>query len=309
MIRRALARVAGALALCGAAFGAFAQPAPLTVCIAEDNEPLSYVRKGQPRGLDVRVAQAIAADMGRELKIIPFETEYERESTLAREVNALLSSGVCELASGFPLLREDFVAPTGSARTPDHPGAKRRRERPFIPLQQISPSRPYQGMALVVVLRSEAARKVERLSDVKGLRIGNVAGTLSSALLVMYRNGLLKSDLVSLPQRGESVFQRMQAGQIDAGLVAAGLYDAWKLGHPDSTFVLTEYRRPLGINLGFVAAAQGADALRAANRVIQRALEQGDLAKWAAEEGVSWMKPTQPDVSRAPSLIELAQDP
>ncbi len=309
MIGRALAKVAGALALCGTAFAALAQPAPLTVCIAEDNEPLSYVRKGQPKGLDVRVAQAIAAEMGRELKIIPFETEFERESTLAREVNALLSSSVCELASGFPLLREDLAAPTGSARTPDHPGAKRRRERPFIPMQQLSPSRPYQGMALVVVLRSEAARKVERLSDVKGLRIGNVAGTLSSALLVMYRNGQLKGDLVSLPQRGESVFQRMQAGQIDAGLVAAGLYDAWKLEHPDSTFVLTEYRRPLGINLGFVAAPQGADALRAANRVIERALQQGDLAKWAAEEGVSWMKPTAPDVSRAPSLIELAQDP
>ena len=47
-----------------------AQSAPLTVCIAEDNEPLSYVRKGEPKGLDVRVAQAIAAEMGRELRII-----------------------------------------------------------------------------------------------------------------------------------------------------------------------------------------------------------------------------------------------
>ncbi len=242
----------------------------------------------------MRVAQAIAAEMGRELRIIPFETEFERESTLAREVNALLSAGICELASGFPLLREDFAAPTGGARTPDYPGAKRRRERPFIPLQQMAASRAYQGMALVVVLRREAARKVERLSDLKGLRIGNVAGTLSSGLLMMYRNGTLKSDLISIPQRGESVFQLMQANKLDAGLVAAGLYDAWKLEHPDSSFVLTEYRRPLGINLGFVAVPQGADALRAASRVIERALDKGDLAKWAAEEGVSWMKPTRP---------------
>jgi ABC-type amino acid transport substrate-binding protein len=291
------------------ALGASAQSQPLTVCIAQDNEPLSYLRDGKPRGLDVRVAQAIAAEVGRELRIIPFETEFERESTLAREVNALLSSSVCELASGFPLLREDLALPTGSARTPDFPGAKRRRERPFIALQPLSASKPYQGMALVVVLRREAARKVERLSDLKGLRIGNVAGTLSSALLLMYRNGMLKPDLVSLPQRGVSVFELLQANQLDAGLVAAGLYDAWKLEHPEKTFVLTEYRRPLGINLGFVAAPQGADALRAASRVIERALEQGDLAKWAAEEGASWMKPTQPDVSRAPSLVELAQDP
>jgi len=301
----------GAIAALSVAFAgvAVAQSAPLAVCIAEDNEPLSYLRKGQPKGLDVRVAQAIAAELGRELRIVPFETDFEKESTLAREVNALLSGGVCELASGFPLLREDFAAPTGSARTPDYPGAKRRRERPFIALQQMSASRPYHGMALVAVLRSDAARKVQRLSELKGLRIGNVAGTLSSALLVMYRNGELRGDLVTLPQRGASVFELMQAGKLDAGVVAAGLYDAWKLERPDSPLTLTEYRRPLGINLGFVAAPQGADALRAASRVIERAVDNGELAKWAAEEGVSWMKPTPPDVSRAPSLIELAQDP
>src|SRR5262249_16290107 len=92
-------------------------------------------------------------------------------------------------------------------------------------------------------------------------------------------------------------------------LVAAGLYDAWKLEHPETPFVLTEYRRPLGINLGFVAVPRGADALRAANRVIERSLARGDLAKWAAEEGVSWMKPSEPDVRRGPALQELAADP
>lgn len=305
---RSLPRAVAALVVLGTAWCVQAQP--LTVCIAHDNEPLSYLRDGKPKGFDVRVAQAIAAEMGRELRIVPFETEYERESTLAREVNALLSSNICELASGFPLLREDIgTLPGSTARTPDYPGAKRRRERPFIALQPLAASRPYQGMALVAVLRSDAARKVERLSELKGLRIGNVAGTLSSALLVMYRNGMLKNDLVSLPQRGESVFALMQASKLDAGVVAAGLYDAWKLEHPNSALVLTEYRRPLGINLGFVAAPQGADALRAATRVIERALEKGELAAWAQAEGVSWMKPTQPDVSRAPSLVELAQDP
>jgi ABC-type amino acid transport substrate-binding protein len=305
-------KLSGALALLWIAIAcsARAQAPPLTVCIAEDNEPLSYMRKGQPKGFDVRIAQAIADELGRPLKIVPFETEYERESTLAREVNALLSSNVCELASGFPLLNEDIGGVPGApARTPDYPGAKRFRERPFITLQPLSASRPYQGMALVAVLRREAARKVERLSDLKGLRIGNVAGTLSSALLLMYRNGMLRGDLVSLPQRGETVFDLMLTNKLDAGVVAAGLYDAWKLEHPDGPLTLTEYRRPLGINLGFVAAPQGADALRAASRVIQRLLEKGELAALAQAEGVSWMRPTEPDVSRAPALHQLAADP
>jgi ABC-type amino acid transport substrate-binding protein len=302
---RALSAVSAVVAI-----DAIAQSAPLTVCVAEDNEPLSYVRDRKPRGLDVRIAQAIADELGRPLKIVPFETEFEKESTLAREVNALLSSNVCELAGGFPLLNEDIGTDPGSpARTPDYPGAKRFRERPFVPLQPLAASRPYQGMALVAVLRRESARKVERLSDLKGLRIGNVAGTLSSALLVMYRNGMLRGDLVSLPQRGESVFELMVADKLDAGVVAAGLYDAWKLEHPDGPLVLAEYRRPLGINLGFVAVAQGSDALRAASRVIERALDKGDLAAWAQAEGVSWMRPTEPAVSRAPALHQLAADP
>ncbi len=45
---------------------------------------------------------------------------------------------------------------------------------------------------------------------------------------------------------------------------------------------MAEYRRPLGINIGFVATAQGAEALQAANRVIERALERGDLATLGA---------------------------
>ena len=295
-----------ALALLCAAHGATAQAPPLAVCVAADNEPLSYVHEGKPRGFDVRIAQAIADELGRPLKVVPFETEYERESTLAREVNALLSSQVCELASGFPLLREDLgVIPGKSSRTPDYPGAKRFRERPFVPLQPLEGSRGYQGMAFVAIMRKEVARPVLKLSDLSGLRIANTAGTLSGALLMMYRNGMLKRDLVSLAQRGDTAFELIEAGKIDAALVPASLYDAWKQDHASSAVVLTDYRRPLGVNLGFVAAPQGADALRAANRVIER----GELAQWAASEHVSWMRPTQPDVSRTPALHELAADP
>ena len=74
---------------------------PLTVCMAEDNPPLSYQVKGEDRGLDVRIAGAVADEVGRPLRIVFFESKYERETTLSQEVNALLSSGVCELASGY----------------------------------------------------------------------------------------------------------------------------------------------------------------------------------------------------------------
>jgi ABC-type amino acid transport substrate-binding protein len=114
---------------------AIAQSAPLSVCIAEDNEPLSYVHEGKPKGFDVRIAQAIADEMGRPLRIVPFETEYERESTLAREVDALLSSQVCELASGFPLLREDFRR---ADRLGAHPGFSWRQALSRAPVRPVA---------------------------------------------------------------------------------------------------------------------------------------------------------------------------
>ena len=120
--------------------------APLTVCVSQDNPPQSQVRAGQASGFDIRLARAVAEASGRELKVLPFETEFEKESTLAHEVNALLSSGLCDLVSGFPLLSADLgPASRPSARTPDHPGAKRKRERPFVPLGELVASNAYQA--------------------------------------------------------------------------------------------------------------------------------------------------------------------
>ena len=117
----------------GLACGA-TQAAPFTVCMAADNAPLSHLVGGQPRGLDVRIAQAAASLLGRPLQVVPFETAYEKESALVHEVGALLASGVCDAASGFPLLTGDLGPPSrATSRTPDYPGAQRKRERPFAP--------------------------------------------------------------------------------------------------------------------------------------------------------------------------------
>ena len=88
----------------------------LTVCVSADSAPQSYAQKGKVRGFDVRLAESIAAELGRDLKVVAFESEYEKESTLAHEVNALLSAGICDLASGFPLLQSDFGPPSQIGR-------------------------------------------------------------------------------------------------------------------------------------------------------------------------------------------------
>ena len=299
--------IAGLLA--SLAWGA-AQAAPFTVCVAADNPPLSHLVDGQPRGLDVRIAQAAADGLGRPLQVLPFETAYEKESALVHEVGALLASGVCEAASGFPLLTGDLGPPSrATSRTPDYPGAKRKRDRPFVALLPLAASRAYQAVALGVVQR-EGAPPLLRLTDLGERRLGTVSGTLASAVALTWRNGLLRPRVVSLSQREDPLAELAKPGEhrFEAVLLPLALFDGWMLTHPGQPLVAAAFRRPIGVNLGFVML-EGATEVRAAlDQAITQARANGQLARWAADEGVSWAEPVAPEVSRGPSLADLAAD-
>jgi len=286
---------------------------PLVVCMAEDNAPLSYAVKGAVRGLDARLAQAIADAAGRPLKLVPFETEYEKESQLTHEVNALLSSGVCEAVSGFPLLNGDLGAPTRpSSKTPDYPGAKRKRDRPFVPLGTLVPSQGYLSMALGLVVR-DAGAPVQNLVDLAKredggqLKLGVTTGTLAGSLAQMWRNGVLRKRTLTVSQR-EEVLDTVADGRAGAALVPLARFDGWKLMHRDSPLQVTTWRRPLDVNLGFVTLADAAPLRTLIDRVISGALADGSLARWAAEEGVSWSAPTTPNVGAGPTIAWLGTD-
>ena len=289
------------------------QPAPLTVCVSADNPPLSHLVAGQARGLDVRIAQAAADALGRPLKLVPFETSYEKESSLAREVGALLAGGICEAASGFPLLRADLSpAADDRARTPDYPGAKRKRERPFITLQPLAASRAYLGAALGVV-QPAGAPPLDRLGDLGERRIGVVSGTLGGAMAVGWKNGALRQRLVSLGQKEQPLDELAAAPpgaarRFDAVLVPLALFDGWLVTHPGAPLVAAGWRKSIGVNLGFVTLAGDTTVRPALDAVISRGLADGSLVRWAGEAGVTWSPPVQPDVGRGPSLLELMAD-
>jgi ABC-type amino acid transport substrate-binding protein len=286
---------------------ALAQPAgPLTVCMVEDNPPFSMERKGQVTGFDVKIAEAVARELGRELKVVPFEPELEKEAMLTHEVNALLSAGLCDLASGFPLLATDLGAPSRERfKTPDHPGAKPRRERPFVSLGTLVASQPYQGTALTIVQRAGASEAAS-LGALAGRKVGAVAGTLEGTLVAMYRGGALTPGMVSMGQR-DDVWAALESGRVDAMLVPTAALDAHRLRQPASTLQAGP-ARPLGINLGWVALAGRADLLDAVNRVVQRTGASGELRRWAQESGLKWQAPTQPAVAGTLSLAGLLGD-
>jgi len=287
---------------------ATAEPLKLKVCVSEDSPPQSSVRKGKAAGLDVRLAQAIATAAGRELQIVPFETEFEKESTLAHEINALLSSGQCDLVSGFPLLKTDLgPASRPSARVPDHPGAKRKRDRPYIPLGELVASAPYQASTLSVVQDAKQA-PVNTLMDLKDRRTGAVTGTLAGTLISIYRQGALRQNMVTLSQR-ENAWAALESGRIDSLLMPTSAYDAYKLQHANTEWVLASFQRPIGLNLGFVTLATAPrQLLDVTNQVIAQTIQDGRLQMWAKQEGLSWSAPRAPDVSTGPTLASLTMD-
>jgi len=293
------------LSLC---MGTGAGAQPLKVCVSEDSPPQSNVHKGKATGFDIRLAQAVADAAGRELKIVPFETEYEKESTLSQEINALLSSGLCDLASGFPLLKTDLGPATRpNARAPDHPGAKRKRDRPFVTLGELVASAPYQSSALGVVQNLQQPA-VNTLMDLKDRRPGAVTGTLAGTLIVIYRQGVLRKHMVTLSQR-ENPWAALESGRIDSLLMPTAAFDAYKLRHADTPLALAALRRPIGLNLGLVALASAPPALlEVANQVIAQSMADGRMLQWAQQEGLSWSPPTAPAISNGPSLQSLMVD-
>ena len=301
---------AAPLALAALLLCAPALAAPLTVCMAADNPPLSWQAGGTARGLDVRIATALAQAVGRELVVLPFDTSYEKESALTNEVNALLSAWLCDVASGFPLLASDLgPAARATSRTPDYPGARRKRERPFVPLGTLVASRAYLAVSLGAVQRPDAP-PLAQLADLGERRLGAVSGTLASAVALGWRQGALRPKVVSLTQREDVLAElaKPTGSRIDVAFMPLALYDGWQLTHPATRLVAADYRRSIGINLGFVTLAPAAELRAALDRVIVDALADGSLARWAREEGVSWSAPAAPDVSRGPSLAELIAD-
>lgn len=300
------AGVVAAVVGTGVGTGAVAAPS-LKVCMAESNPPLSYQAEGVPRGLDARLAQALADALQRPLQVVPFESEFEADKHLAHEVNALLSSGVCDVVSGFPLMASDLGPPSRpTARVPDYPGAPRRSLRPWVPLGPLVPSHAYHAMGMGLVVR-DRARIAMTLAQPGDARIGVQAGTVAGTVVTLFHQGRLRAQTVALAQ-GEDALAGLEAGRFDATLVLLDRYDAWRLAHPHSRLLRAAYVHPLRINLGLVFGAQSSDLVAAANRLIDGALGSGELSRWASLEGGSWLAPQAPELSAPIGLAELLRD-
>ncbi len=208
-------------------------------------------RTGTPEGIDVAVAQAVARVLGRSLE---FHWCASAECSWH-----CLPEGRCDLVIGQP---------HGSA-----------------PSRTVSWSAPYAGAQFGLVVPRKA-RSVHSLAELRGKRIGVVAGTVA----------LAGNDyaVVRLKSR-EELLEKVHSHELDAALVD-GDFAAWSLHErPDlSLRLVSEYMPRERWNMAFAVRTADSSLLTEINRALAELTKTHELQKIYARYGVLFHGPFVP---------------
>ena len=291
--------LAVATVLLATAAAARADDDPLKVCLDENLPPLSMHQRGKPdSGFDVALAQAVAGRLGRPLRIQWFESKLDESSSPALEANALLSDGRCTLVGSYALTRDSLKVPgVKTAKLPDFEGATRDDRRRRVPVGVLAPSQPYVYSPLTVVLGEKArGRKISGVGDLAGLRIAIESGTLGDAILMTFENGRLIDHITHLVPGRHDLLGALNGGEFDATLLDLSRFDAYRVGHPDSSLAASGYYYPIGVNRGYVGLASDPALIAAANKVLSDLQAAGTIADLAKAAGLTYLPPVQPAI-------------
>jgi ABC-type amino acid transport substrate-binding protein len=306
---RAWLAASGATVLLMAALAipAIAADDVLKVCLDEDLPPLSSHHQGAPdRGFDVALAEAVAARLGRSLKIQWFESKLDEDSSPALEANALLSDGRCALVGSYALTKDSLVVPgVKTAKLPGFEGATRDDRRRRVPLGVLAPSQPYIYSPLTIALGPKApekalekmrGRSIAGVGDLAGLRIGIESGTLADAILMTFEQGRLIDNITHLVPGRDDLLGALDRGDFDATLLDLRRFDAYRAAHPDTRLAASGYFYPIGANRGYVGLASDPDLLVAVNKALSDLQAAGTIAELGKAAGLTYLPPREPAI-------------
>ena len=274
----------------------FTTPGTLVACLAKNGGVMSGRRAKGGTGLDYELSRALAEALGVALDVRWFESEQDEESTPVKEAYALLAYKVCDIFPGFALYEmffDDFdVARAALLRWDMRPQSL--EQRVHVDLRPISVTHPYARMEMGVVYRSsEFERKIQKISDMEGLKIGVEQGTLAGVLTLRQGTEKMVSDSVTR-NPGPKFLWQMEQGEFDAALTTTGAYDFHKKQNVMSTLILGAYRHPLGINLS-IAMLESKKALRdIINPLIDAMVKDGTMAQLGARASHTYAHSRKP---------------
>jgi ABC-type amino acid transport substrate-binding protein len=285
---------------------AYAQDA-LRVCLNENLPPASLHRGGKGSGFDMAVAEAVAQRLGRTLTVQWFESELDEDASATLEANAMLSDGKCQLVGGYPLIKHALGRPAvPTATLPDLAGPPPADRRRRVELGELVPSAPYRYAPLTVVVNGGVvSKRVTKLDDLKGVRLGAEAGSLPDTVLMLFADGRLVEQIHHIMAGRDELLGQLEQGVYDATLVDLRRFDAYRAAHPDTKIKATGYYYRIGFNMGFVGLATDAALIAHVNAAIGDITAKGELPPLAQAAGLTYLPAREPHVGGDISLSDL----
>ena len=305
---RPVARLALAAVLVLASAAPGRADGTLSVCLDRASPALAKDGEGA-QGFDLATGRALAQRLGRSLVVQPYESETDNDSNPARQVNALLSDGRCQLVLGYPLFAGMLDRPQEQrSRLPGFDGARPGDRRRWVQLSALAASRGLRFAPLVVVLGPGAAgREVRSLADLKPLKLGSEERTLPDAVLMAYGGGTLISRVTHMLP-GPELFAGLERGDYDAAIVELQRFDLHRSQHPGTRLQSSGHYHSIGFNIGAIGLASDAPLMAEVDAAINEMLANGELAALARAAGLTWLPPREPNVSTAITWAQLRGD-
>jgi ABC-type amino acid transport substrate-binding protein len=282
---------------------------PLAICL-DENIPLYSLREaGKASGFFVALSQEIAQRLERPLRIQWFETKLDPDASRTLDVNALLSDGRCDLAGGYPLVRDALGKPgMATARMPDFDGAKPADRRRRVELGTLLPTRAYLYAPITIVLAPAVSKPVKAIADLEGMKLGVESSTLSDAILMLYHDGRLVDKVTHLVPGRYELLPLLEQGAFEATLVNLRRFDAYRAAHPETKIKPTGYYYRFGFNMGYVGLSNAAPLVDQVSKVIDDMLGKNDMAPLAQAAGLTYVPPRQPEIHDGFTLRDLRSE-
>ncbi len=270
---------------------------PLKVCLNKDNQPFSSVKDGKESGFDVAVARAVAKQLDRPLEIRWYQKERRSRVPVSLKASVLLTSGVCDLVGGFPLVQSSLERPAGLDETvlPPVDGLPDEKRQNPVKGAQLIPSAPYYFAGVTPVLGPRVQGDVKAIDDLQPYRIGNRPASIGDLIAMAYKQGILLKNVSHVDVRDEP-FDAMVRGDFDVTLVEAHKFDMYRAENPQTPLRASGLMLPVGFNLGFVSTAEHAALLKSVDIAIAGLIGNGEMSGAAASVNLSWSAPQQPAV-------------
>lgn len=285
----------------------------LRACLPRNAGVLAGRRLAGGSGFDFRVAQEIAARLGRTLEPVWYENELDEESDPVSETYAMLSYGLCDIIPGHPR----YVGAVGEPQYPRAPlprwlgmpreisqetGMLAQRLVGYVDISAIAVSDGYMRTEVGLVYR-EGTEEPAGPRDLSDRRLAIQENTLSGAIALVQTRPGDSADLVIMTPGSEFLWEVEKQG-IDVAIVDVAAFDTFRKANPFTTLRLAAWRHPVGMDLG-VAVLDGNEDLPDINAAIANLIGSGRAAELAEEEGLTYAEPSGDDLSQGITMQML----